>query len=133
MERNKSAKIATIIWLTVAFSAAFLAAGSQLWPGSHQEYLSRGGTHLVAAIAIVALLVAALSNLGVLRSALPVGCGIPAAVFVRVLADGIQDPTSHNLWPFEVVLALIVGMVAACPAALLGALLRYVGRRLGSR
>ena len=134
MGLNKTPKMATYVWLAAAFSAAFLAAGSRLWPGSYQEYLSRGGTQkLVAVIAIVALLVAALSNLGILRERLAVGCRLPAAVFARVFVDGIQDPTSHNLWPFEVILALILGMAAAWPAALVGAVVRHYGRVLGSR
>jgi hypothetical protein len=133
MELNKTTRTATYVWFAVAFATAFLAAGSQLWPGSYQEYLSRGGTQLIATIAIVATLVAAISSLGIPRSALAVGCGVPAATFARVVADGVQDPTSHNPWPFEVGLALIVGMAAAWPAALLGALIRYVVRRLSVR
>jgi hypothetical protein len=134
MELNKTTRTATYVWLAVAFSTAFLAAGLQLWTGSYQEYLSRGGgTQLVATVAIVATLVAAISSLGIARSALAVGCGFPAATFARVVADGVQDPTSHNLWPFEVGIALVVGMAAAWPAALLGALIRYVGRHLRSR
>ena len=134
MEPSKTTRTATYVWLAVAFFTAFLATGSQLWPGSYQEYLSRGGgIQLVATVAIVAILVAAISGLGIARSALAVGCGVPAATFARVVADGVQDPTSHNLWPFEVGIALIVGMAAAWPAALLGALIRYLGRRMGGR
>ncbi len=134
MELNKTTRKATYVWLAVAFFTTFLATGSQLWPGSYREYLSRGFTQmLIATVALVAILVAAISSLGIPRSALAVGCGVPAATFARVVADGAQDPTSHNLWPFEFGIALIVGMAAAWPAALLGALIRYVGRRLGGR
>jgi hypothetical protein len=134
MELIKTTQRSTYVWLAVAFFTAFLATGSQLWPGSYQEYLSRGGgTQLVATVAIVATLVAAISSLGIMRCALAVGCGFPAATFARVVADGLQDPTSHNLWPFEVGIALIVGMAAAWPAAFVGALIRYLGRRLGGR
>jgi hypothetical protein len=131
LELSKTTRTATYVWLAVAFSTAFLAAGSQFWRGSYQEYLSRGGTQLVAMVAVAAILVAAISSLGIVRSALAVGCGVPAATFARVVADGLQDPTSHNIWPLEIGISLIVGMAVAYPAALAGAVIRYLGRRLG--
>lgn len=41
----------------------------------------------------------------------------PVAVFARIVAECSLDPTSHNLWPFEIVLTLFV----SAPLALLGA------------
>ena len=109
MGLNLTPKTATYVWLGAAFFAAFFAAGSRSWPGSYQEYLSRGPIQLVAVIAIVALLVSALSDIGILRTTIAVGCGVPSAVLIRVFLIN-TDPTSHNLWPFQVVLALIFGM-----------------------
>lgn len=42
----------------------------------------------------------------------------PAVVLLRVVVDVVADPTSHNLWPFEVVIALALSL----PLAFLGAL-----------
>jgi hypothetical protein len=133
MEPEKTNRTASYVWIALAVSAGFLAAGSQLWTGSYEEYLSRGPNQLMAMVAIVAILIATVSSLGIVRSALCVGCGVPTATFARVVADGLQDPTSHNLWPFEVVIALLVGMAAAWPAAIVGALIRRGGRRLLGR
>jgi hypothetical protein len=35
-----------------------------------------------------------------------------------------RDPTSHNLWPIEVMIAMVVGMAIAWPGAAIGELLR---------
>lgn len=41
--------------------------------------------------------------------------GVPAAVLAKVTVDVLRDSASHNLWPFEVAIAVAVG---AIPAAL---------------
>src|SRR5439155_14171598 len=48
------------------------------------------------------------------------GSVVPAVVMLRVAADVARDPTSHNLWPFELVIALIVGAAVTVGGALLG-------------
>ena len=50
----------------------------------------------------------------------------PIAVVGRVVMDTAADPTSHNLWPFEVVLAGIMSVPAIC----LGAAVAWGVRRL---
>ncbi|MBN1237823.1 MAG: hypothetical protein JXB36_04940 [Gammaproteobacteria bacterium] len=57
---------------------------------------------------------------------LVIGGAVPAAVFARVAVEGVIDPTSHNLWPLEVVIALFVGFAVALPAAVVGNLLGAV-------
>jgi hypothetical protein len=68
-------------------------------------------------------------GVGIVPSALVVGSAFPAIVVVRVVIDGAQDPTAHNLWPFEVVLAMVTGMVMTFPAAAIGGLLRRLTHR----
>jgi hypothetical protein len=53
-----------------------------------------------------------------------------------VVVDGIKDPTSHNLWPFEVVIVLVAGAIAGAAGLLIARLaLRHLagtpGRRFG--
>ena len=47
----------------------------------------------------------------------------PAAVFARVIYDVARDSTTHNLWPFEIVLALGPGLLAGLAGAIAGALM----------
>lgn len=55
----------------------------------------------------------------VLRTALLVAVGFAVAVIGRVIVETMANPTDHNLWPFEVVIALIVGAIGALAGALL--------------
>jgi len=48
------------------------------------------------------------------------GLAAPIVVMARVLVDGVRDPTSHNLWPLEMIIAVIVGGGCALLGAILG-------------
>jgi hypothetical protein len=52
-------------------------------------------------------------------------CGTPAIITIaNVLRDTSRDPTSHNLWPFEVFFAAVIGLI---PGA--GLLLGFTARK----
>jgi hypothetical protein len=80
-------------------------------------------------MAVVALLLTWVSGAGVVASAIAIGSVFPAVVFVRVVLDGMEDPTNHNLWPFEVVMAIGIAMLVTFPSAAIGALLRHATHR----
>jgi hypothetical protein len=61
---------------------------------------------------------------GFWRSVLWVAASVPAAVMARVLVEGVADPSSHSLWPFELILAAGPGLVAGLLGALAGMLCR---------
>jgi hypothetical protein len=50
---------------------------------------------------------------------------------VRVVRETSVDPTSHNLWPFEIVIASGLGFPAAFAGAVLGWLLVRAVRKAG--
>lgn len=60
-----------------------------------------------------------------IQASLMTSLGFLVAVFGRIIIEVIQDPTDHNLWPFEIILALILSF----PTALLGALLATFFRK----
>ena len=65
-----------------------------------------------------------------LRGFLAFAAVLPAVAFVRVALDVAVDPTSHNLWPFELVIAGGVGVLpAAIGAAAAAAVLRLMPQR----
>lgn len=57
-------------------------------------------------------------------------CGNPAAVAVRVVKDLLADPTSHNLWPFELAFASVPAIVGASVGAIGGASIVWAHSRV---
>jgi hypothetical protein len=57
-----------------------------------------------------------------------VGASAPAVVCARVVVEAVLDPTSHNLWPFEVVIALVIGLICASVGAIPGAPIAWGSR-----
>jgi FtsH-binding integral membrane protein len=54
-------------------------------------------------------------------NALIISLGVMLGMLSRIAVDLIKDPSSHNLFPFE----LMIGLVIVLPAAFLGAYLAY--------
>lgn len=111
--------------LALAFFGSFLAVGLPYWyiPAAQVSLPYAVWSPPLAAVVFLAVLPRALSAAGFWRTTLVVGASVPAAVMARVVYDTLSDPTSHNLWPFEIVLAAGPGFVAAIVGALVGQLL----------
>ena len=75
-----------------------------------------------------------LNDLGVrVRWAAPaMALSMPVVVAARVVADTAADPTSHNLWPFEIALAMLVGFPCAIVGAMVGTWLAFRALRRGA-
>ena len=116
--------------LGAAFLAGFFLVGVPYWRIPYNKATFGnivGGAVLTGIVALVARVVVR-ARFAVL--VVVVAAAVPFAVFARVVADGMRDPTSHNLWPFEVAIAWVVGFAGAVPGALVGSGLR---RLLGIR
>jgi hypothetical protein len=116
-------------WMVATVFLGFIAGGLPFWPVpyysidlSKPEFL---GQWIVAGI-IAGGIPAALSNLSMHRSAALLGAGFGMAVLARVLFETIQDPTTHNLWPFEVAISVAVGLLAGIAGTLLVYLVRLI-------
>ena len=118
-------------WLQLGFAAAFFAVGVPYWRISYNR-LNLPGAVLGAGLLVVvaaAALARVYSGRRFIRVAAIIGSSVPAVVMVRVVFDGFRDSTSHNLWPFELVIAAFVGGVAAFAGALLGSAVSRLSRR----
>ncbi len=113
------------IHFAVGFAVACLAVAVPYWQIPYARLSLPNGLYGwgLAVVALVAAVLRGSFGASIWRSLVVPAVAVPAVVLARVVADGFADPTSHNLWPFEVVIALIVGVVAATPGAIVGSLL----------
>ena len=113
------------IVLALAFPGSFLVVGVPYWQIPYAQVSlpnSVWGLSLVVVGALAAL-PTILSGTRFWSSALIVGVSVPAAVLARIIYDTWSDPTSHNLWPFEIILATGPGLLAGIIGAFVGGLL----------
>ncbi|MGH7381348.1 MAG: hypothetical protein ACREKR_03845 [Candidatus Methylomirabilales bacterium] len=114
----------TQYWLIAAFMAGFVAVGFPYWQIPYNKVSlpdALMGPSLFV-VGIAALLVRAFGVARFVKTIMVAGAAVPAAVLARVIVDGLKDPTSHNLWPLEVIIALVVGFVCALAGAIAGGL-----------
>ncbi len=119
-------------WLSLSAAAGFLAVGIPYWRMPYGE-ISLPDALLTPALTVVllsALLLRAYRIAPFRDTVLVTGLSVGAAVLGRVVFEAVQDSTSHNLWPFEIVIALIVGFICAAAGAVVG---NFVGRYLPDR
>ncbi len=124
---NRSVKY----WLIAAFVAGFFAVGYPFWQIPYNK-VSLPNTLYGPGLIVVGLAAAMARALGrarLLSVIFVVGAAVPVAVIARVAVETTKDPTSHNLWPFEVVIAAFVGVACSLAGALVGSLPRLYSRR----
>lgn len=111
-------------WLLATFLVLLVIIGVPLWriPYSQVSLPDALLTPGLLGVTAGALLLRAKAMVTRQSAFLTAGSAVPAAVVLRVIVETVADPTSHNLWPFEVVIASIVGMVAAGAGVLLARL-----------
>jgi peptidoglycan/LPS O-acetylase OafA/YrhL len=116
-----------LVW---SFLAGFLVVGVPYWRIPYNKATSSAVMGGAILIGVVALITRVLIDARFPRVVLVVAAAVPAAVMARVVVDTTRDPTSHNLWPFELVIAFLVGLTGTVPGTLVGSVFR---RLLGKR
>lgn len=113
--------------LAVGFLASLLTAGLPYWlmpyPQLNLPDALYGPGLLVLALAAAVARVYAAS--GFWKSILILAGSLPAIVMARIIVEAGMDPTSHNLWPLEIVIASALGIVCASAGASTGAMLGW--------
>jgi hypothetical protein len=121
------------LWLALAFAAVVLAAGIPYWRLPYDE-INRGHFAVVPGallLGFLTLILVAAEVARVKHVAVAMLLCVPAIDIVSIVKDTATDPTSHNLWPFELVIAGISGALVVVPAVLLGLAGRWVMARMG--
>jgi hypothetical protein len=128
---NKVANSAATYWLAAAFVVGFFAVGFPYWQVPYSKVSlpdALYGAGLLA-ICILASAARAFGKARVVFLVFAVGAAVPAAVLARVVVEATKDPTSHNLWPIELIIAAVVGIVCSSAGALLGSLPSLFSKR----
>ena len=110
-------------------SAGLLACGLPLWPIPYHQVDLPGNpsfTLWFAGGVAAGLLGGFLLRRGLLAPALCVAAGFVLAVMARVAVETSRDPTTHNLWPFEVVMAGGIGLASGWVGVALARLTQWV-------
>lgn len=117
-------------WLRAAFILSFLSAGIPYWliPYRHVDLPSALIGPGLLVIGMAALLLQAATAARFWKTVRTLGWALAAAVLARVIVEGLRDPSSHNLWPFELIIALLLGFACALAGALLGHLVARLRR-----
>lgn len=114
------------IWVILACAAALVAVGIPYWviPYKKVDLPDALFTPGLFVVCISSLLLCLYNVAPFWRAILIMAVTVPGVVIIRVLVEGIRDPTLHSLWPFEVVIAILVGAASAVPGATVGVLIR---------
>ena len=112
-------------WLWAGIVAALCAVvfGSAYWTASYSDLdIASIGLplYLIACVPVVVLRAVRAAPYVMASLALP--AGLVFAVMARIAIDVTSDPTSHNLWPIEIVIAGVVGLFWGFVAAGVGEL-----------
>lgn len=121
----------SLLLLAVLFTLCLLSVGLPYWrlPYSKVSLPSTLWTPALLLVAVIPALSRPLS-LHPLVAGFVTGASVPIAVMARVVHDTAVDPTSHNLWPLELVIAGFLGFAFSLAGAFAGWLIaRMSGRR----
>jgi hypothetical protein len=117
--------------LASAFVAGLFAVGIPYWQVPYSK-VSLPDTLIhpgLLVVAVAATMVRALAKCGFVRTLLGTGAAVPCAVMARVVLDTLRDPTLHNLWPFEFIIAVVIGLLASGAGTLAGSIPALLSRR----
>jgi hypothetical protein len=119
------------LWLPFSFAVAFLAIGIPFWRIPYNQFDLGHGELLPGAIllGVLTLLLIVAEAARARWVAIVMSLCVPAIDCVSIAHDTAIDPTSHNLAPFELVAAFILGAAFVVPGLVAGTLLRTLVRR----
>lgn len=120
-------------WLPVAFALCLVAVGLPFWLTPYSQ-LSLPDALILPGLLVVVPLAAGLRFFAIARSATIAAVLVGAmllANIVRIAVDTSIDPTSHNLFPFELAITLIYGAAFALGGSLVGKLANALVLRSG--
>ena len=107
------------LWLACAFVAGLFLVGLPHWAPS-AKFLDLRMISALAGLAAMAMMLVVGEVASLRRAWLIMALCLPTAVLAGIAVDMTRDPASHQLWPFELVVAVILGAFAVAPGAFAG-------------
>lgn len=120
----------TLVAIVCAFVVTFLAVGIPYWqiPYSKASLPSSLYDFGMAVVFLAAAILRMGSKATFMQILTIIGLAVPVAVMARVQFETALDPTSHNLWPFEIAIASGLGFAVALAGTVLGGIVTYLRR-----
>jgi hypothetical protein len=124
-------KLVVVLVLALAFAVPFLMIGLPYWRIPYAQ-VALPDSIVGWPIWLVALgaLGARLAGAGPVASFAITAVVLPAMVLLRVAREVSADPTSHNLWPMELMIVGAMGIGLALLGAGVGAMVLRLRRRV---
>ena len=109
---------------------AGLACGVMAYWLNPYNVMTVGGIHIYVILCLTVLGASILSAYRTERPALAivrwVCSGAMAGVIGRILFDIARDPTTHNLFPFEIIATLVISVLSAVTGVFLARVIRRI-------
>ncbi|MGH8050165.1 MAG: hypothetical protein ACREPB_05845 [Arenimonas sp.] len=122
-----------ILCLTIGFFVCYFAIGIPYWQLPYSGVSLPDSLYTIGLLlTFIGAIVFCIYNIGFLWSAAVFGCCAPAVVATRIIIDTARDGSTHNLFPFEIAIAVIVGFSIAGFGAMLGTLARKIAKRIST-
>jgi len=119
--KDKTVTSGKIFYLLIAFLVCCLAIGIPYWQTPYEKLSLPDSLYapglLLTFICAIAFCV---YNTRFVWSAAVFGCCAPMVVATRIIFDVSRDATSHNLFPFELAIAVMLGFSISGLGAMLG-------------
>jgi hypothetical protein len=116
-------------WTAGAVLVGTVVAGLSYWSVPYDQLNADDVAGPLLALGLVPVILLRASGIAPFLLTVAAGAAVAVGVVaVRVAVDVSTDPTSHNLWPFEIVIAGMIGLVAGLVAAAVGELLLRLRR-----
>lgn len=109
-----------------AFTISFLAVGLSYWLTPYDSVTLPNSllSPMLGVVCLATILLHTFTDSSFQKNLHLMAMVLPAVVVVRVIIEGIGDPTSHNLWPFEFIIASLIGYSVSLPSVLIGSVIK---------
>lgn len=110
--------------LILCIAISFGVAGAIYWPMT-QGRINLTSQHFISQWAIVALVCGFVGSFFLLKrqifkAIVATLVGMEAAIFANVIFELLQDSSSHNLWPFEIIITGAIALPFVIVSGVLG-------------